>query len=698
MDHKELSELLECSVCLERLDHTSKVLPCQHTFCRRCLVEIQSMRKELRCPECRVLVEEDIDSLLPNILLIRILEGLNRRNPVCDKEKSVKQKIPKEPSAKVLYDYEPKEPGDLALSKGDFVILVRQVDENWYEGQVKGSQGFLPANYVEVINPLPCLDDSYYDPIAKALYDFDEVQEDDVLNFKQGDIISVTKRVDENWCEGKLDKKFGIFPMNFVEFNSVAKAVIESLELSNSSNEEISLQSSLPSSSSSTNQMTMTGATAPHPKPVRKSKILNRDKVPKRHTIHELEEREQNSNIARVPSRHSVEITSSERLEEAYGENCNAHAVNRAPQVAITTAVRPARPSERTTGGGDLIDFHGEGRTREVSQAPLNQTQQNHREPSVLPASSNSSGQSRPNSAELGKELYIALYNYRPQKEDEMELKAGESYCVIEKCKDGWFKGFSLSNQKRGVFPGNYVRLASIHNLLTKSRSNSNSQAAPLPSPRQYPRPINNGTTSARPNYHRSESAPVFNGRLNVHDENLVVNLDNNVEVNGLGAVQSNGIRRPLLPPPPESKTGGFWKKLKPKRKERSRSPPPLPHPPPYTRDVPSGHTQVNLPTSSASRLVLGTTPPPPYSNQTPPPRQVLRQPPRPYHHRQENVPPRERYRAIMPYPPQSDAELELRVGDIIYVSKKRQDGWYKGTLERNGKTGLFPGVFSEKF
>lgn len=91
MDHKELNELLECSVCLERLDHTSKVLPCQHTFCKRCLVEIQSMRKELRCPECRVLVEEDIDNLLPNILLIRILEGLNRRNPVPDIEKSVKQ-------------------------------------------------------------------------------------------------------------------------------------------------------------------------------------------------------------------------------------------------------------------------------------------------------------------------------------------------------------------------------------------------------------------------------------------------------------------------------------------------------------------------------------------------------------------------------------------------------------------------------
>lgn len=37
MDEHTLNDLLECSVCLERLDTSSKVLPCQHTFCRKCL-------------------------------------------------------------------------------------------------------------------------------------------------------------------------------------------------------------------------------------------------------------------------------------------------------------------------------------------------------------------------------------------------------------------------------------------------------------------------------------------------------------------------------------------------------------------------------------------------------------------------------------------------------------------------------------
>lgn len=58
----------------------------------------------------------------------------------------------------------------------------------------------------------------------------------------------------------------------------------------------------------------------------------------------------------------------------------------------------------------------------------------------------------------------------------------------------------------------------------------------------------------------------------------------------------------------------------------------------------------------------------------------------------------RERYRVVVSYPPQSEAEIELKEGDIVFVHKKREDGWYKGTLQRNGRTGLFPGSFVESF
>ena len=54
--------------------------------------------------------------------------------------------------------------------------------------------------------------------------------------------------------------------------------------------------------------------------------------------------------------------------------------------------------------------------------------------------------------------LYIALYPYKPQKADELELRKGALYTVSEKCQDGWFKGSSVRTQKIGVFPGNYVQ------------------------------------------------------------------------------------------------------------------------------------------------------------------------------------------------------------------------------------------------
>ena len=44
---------------------------------------------------------------------------------------------------------------DLSLTKGELVLLIKQVDENWLEGQVGTKQGYLPANYIEV----SCLDD-----------------------------------------------------------------------------------------------------------------------------------------------------------------------------------------------------------------------------------------------------------------------------------------------------------------------------------------------------------------------------------------------------------------------------------------------------------------------------------------------------------------------------------------------------------
>ena len=79
MDESALLDLLECPLCLERLDASAKVLPCQHTFCKRCLLGIVGSRNELRCPECRTLVGSGVEQLPSNILLVRLLDGIKQR-------------------------------------------------------------------------------------------------------------------------------------------------------------------------------------------------------------------------------------------------------------------------------------------------------------------------------------------------------------------------------------------------------------------------------------------------------------------------------------------------------------------------------------------------------------------------------------------------------------------------------------------
>uniref|UniRef100_A0A670ZMY6 SH3 domain containing 19 n=1 Tax=Pseudonaja textilis TaxID=8673 RepID=A0A670ZMY6_PSETE len=107
-----------------------------------------------------------------------------------------------------LHDFTAETQEDLSFKKGDCILILEQVDSEWYRGRLNGKEGIFPAVFVHVC--------SERKPKAKALYDF-HAENVDELSFKIGDIITSVQSVDEEWMSGELQDKFGIFPRNFVQ-------------------------------------------------------------------------------------------------------------------------------------------------------------------------------------------------------------------------------------------------------------------------------------------------------------------------------------------------------------------------------------------------------------------------------------------------------------------------------------------------
>ncbi|XP_055775629.1 sorbin and SH3 domain-containing protein 1 isoform X3 [Salvelinus fontinalis] len=138
-----------------------------------------------------------------------------------DKRKSGSERTP----ALARFDFRAETLKELPFQKGDIVYIIRQVDNNWFEGEHHGRVGIFPRSYVELLPPTekaqpkksaPVQVLEYGEAIARFNFTGDTVVE---MSFRKGERIILIRRVDENWYEGKVSgtNRQGIFPVTYIE-------------------------------------------------------------------------------------------------------------------------------------------------------------------------------------------------------------------------------------------------------------------------------------------------------------------------------------------------------------------------------------------------------------------------------------------------------------------------------------------------
>uniref|UniRef100_A0A8D0HEK1 Sorbin and SH3 domain containing 1 n=1 Tax=Sphenodon punctatus TaxID=8508 RepID=A0A8D0HEK1_SPHPU len=299
---------------------------------------------------------------------------------------------------------------ELPLQKGDVVYIYKQIDQNWYEGEHHGRVGIFPHSYIELLPPMekaqpkklsPLQVLEYGDAIAKFNFNGDTQVE---MSFRKGERITLIRRVDENWYEGKISgtTRQGIFPVTYLEVlkRPVVKSTVDYADM--------------PMSHSPNRSMTAS------PQPFRteggyggmtsKSPVMISD-----------------SPVNAMNSNSIVEAVCNEIINIAEKSVHYCSTISQPLDTRHVGASNDNKPS--------LI----------ISQQPQALQQ----------------GTS-PDRIHTPRDIYQALYSYVPQNDDELELRDGDIVDVMEKCDDGWFVGTSRRTRQFGTFPGNYVKLMSL--------------------------------------------------------------------------------------------------------------------------------------------------------------------------------------------------------------------------------------------
>ncbi|XP_026196831.1 intersectin-2a [Anabas testudineus] len=107
----------------------------------------------------------------------------------------------------------------LSFSQGDIISVLQQRDD-WWLGQLNGTQGWFPKSYVTLetggnadVEAFDSADSLQLEEYV-ALYTYESPEVGD-LTFVEGDVVMVTEREGE-WWRGCIGDQVGVFPSNYV--------------------------------------------------------------------------------------------------------------------------------------------------------------------------------------------------------------------------------------------------------------------------------------------------------------------------------------------------------------------------------------------------------------------------------------------------------------------------------------------------
>ncbi|XP_055335652.1 uncharacterized protein LOC129586424 isoform X2 [Paramacrobiotus metropolitanus] len=322
---------------------------------------------------------------------------------------------------RALYSFAAQNPRELSFRQGEIVHVRQQLDANWVEGNCNNRVGIAPVSYLQSMAAEKRMraEKPLTEGHARAKYDFNAHSQVE-MSIKKGETIALIRRVDQNWYEGKIGARRGIFPVSYVEVlrevggETVGYATYPRAPHLPSSTLPLSRPGPLSTVRPSDSNYPVSNPATPGPG------SASRTNTPSL-----------SSSASPAPRRASLVEEGSDRLR--YGDDVLKEFKSQVSQISPTASPSDQllrKSSIKSTSVLDELNIPPPPSTTVKEELDLLK-----REP----------------------DRCRVLYTYKAQHEDELDLREGEIITILERCDDGWFRGGNKQEQQ-GYFPGNYVQ------------------------------------------------------------------------------------------------------------------------------------------------------------------------------------------------------------------------------------------------